>query len=234
MRVAMHQPNYLPYIGYFQKMALADVFVIMDVVQLSRGASYTKRVKIRTQESSRWLTIPIEKKYDFMAIKDVFLPQDAKWIKNHKSILKGNYYRAEYVDKNFIEEYYSEENKFSKLQEFNEFGISYLIKKFNIKAEIIRASELDLDENLKSTDLLIEVLKQIGGDVYLSGAGGKKYLDEKKFPMNGIKLEYFDFKPTVYPQRWEGFEPYLSALDLLFNLGDKAAADFIHEGEVSL
>jgi len=223
-KVAIHQPNYMPWIGFFQKMALADVFVILDTVQFSKD-SYTQRTKIRTKEGWIWLTIPVERKYYFKPIKDIHLPQDEKWLKKHKKSIVSNYSKCKYFDDEFVDEYYS--GKFGKLQEFNEYGIFYLKDKFGIKTEIIRASELDIDENLKSTDLLVDIVKKIGGDVYISGLGGGKYMDEWKFLMDNIKLEYFDFKPFEYPQRWDGFEPYMSAIDLLFNVGDENRKVFI-------
>jgi hypothetical protein len=219
MKVAIHQPNYLPWIGFFQKMALADIFVILDTVQFSKD-SYTQRTKIRTKEGWIWLTIPIEKKYYFKPIKNISLPEDEKWLKKHKMSIVSNYSKCKFIDTEFINEYYS--GKFESLQRFNERGIFYLKDKFGIKTEIVRANELDIDANLKSTDLLVDVMKKVGGNVYISGLGGGKYMDEEKFLMNNIKLEYFEFIPLEYPQRWDGFEPYMSAIDLLFNLGNES------------
>lgn len=217
--VAIHQPNYLPYIGFIQKIALADIFVILDTVQFSKD-SYTQRTKIRTKDGWIWLTIPIEKKYYFKSIKEINLPQNNKWMKKHKKAMIADYAKASFFDKNFIEQYYCTE--FTKLQEFNEFGILYLKDKLGIKTEIIRAGELGINKDLKSTELLIEIVKKVGGDIYISGAGGRKYMDKKDFEKNDINLLYFEFKPFEYGQRWEGFEPYMSAIDLLFNVGEKA------------
>lgn len=218
MKVAIHQPNYLPYIGFFQKMALADVFVILDTVQFSKD-SYTQRTKIRSKEGWMWLTIPINKKNNFEPIKDVLLPEDDKWLKKHKLSVTSNYSKCKYIDNAFLNEYFSNLENMETLQEFNEFGILYLKDKFRIKTNIIKASKLRLNNNLKSTDLLIDIIKNVGGDSYISGTGGRKYLEENKFLKNNINLEFFEFDVLEYPQRWKGFEPYLSAIDLLFNLG---------------
>ncbi len=225
MKVAIHQPNYLPYPGFFQKMALADIFIILDIVQFSKD-SYTQRIKIRTKEGFTWLTIPIEKKYSNSSINDVKLPNDLKWLKRHKMSIIANYSRCQFFDEKFIDEYYFFGN-YKKLQGFNERGILYLKDKFNIKTPIVRANELDIKDNLKSNELLIELIKTIGGDVYISGIGGKNYIIEDKFKSNNIKLEYFESKPLEYSQRWEGFEPNMSSIDLLFNLGDKSVK-YIH------
>ena len=217
--VAIHQPNYLPWIGYFQKMSLADIFVILDTVQFSKR-SYTQRTKIRTKEGWMWLTIPVEKKYYFKPIYEIHLPVESKWMRKHKMSLIKHYANSPFFDRSFVERYYCSE--FTTLQEFNEFGIFYLKNEFEIENKVIRASELGLDKNLKSTELLIEIVKRVGGDVYISGMGGKKYMEEEKFEKEGIEIRYFEFRPFEYPQRWEGFEPYMSAIDLLFNVGEKA------------
>jgi hypothetical protein len=218
MKISLHQPNYLPYTGFFQKMALSDVFVILDTVQFSKG-SYTQRTNIRSKDGSLLLTIPINKKYNFEPIKDVRLPENDGWLNEHRLSMIFHYSKCKYMDKEFVNEYFSNLKKFETLQEFNEFGIFYLKDKFGIQTEIIRASELCLNSNLKSTDLMIQIVKSVGGDTYISGMGGKKYLAEEKFLENNITLEYFEFEGKEYPQRWKGFEPYVSAIDLLFNLG---------------
>lgn len=219
MKVAIHQPNYLPYPGFFQKMALADIFVILDNVQFSKD-SYTQRVKIRTKEGFNWLTIPIDKKCSAFLIYDVKLHNNQKWLKKHKMSIIANYSRCEFFDEKFVNEYYSF-GTYQELQEFNEKGILYLKDKFNIKTPIVRASDLDINSDLKSNDLLIEIIKNVGGDVYISSSGGKNYILEDKFKSNNIKLEYFENKPIEYSQRWDGFEPNMSSIDLLFNLGNK-------------
>ncbi len=218
IKVAIHQPNYLPWIGFFQKMALADVFVILDNVQFSRD-SYTQRTKIRTKNGWLWLTIPIEKKFYFQSIKDIPLPEDNNWQKKHWMSIVSNYSKAKYYNEyeEFFEKLYS--NNLKNLQVFNEEGILYLIDALDIEIELIKASELELDD-LKSTDLIVEIVNKVGGDCYLSGMGGGNYMDESKFKDNGIQLEYFKYKPFEYEQRWDGFEPNMSSIDLLFNVDD--------------
>ena len=131
----------------------------------------------------------------------------------------ANYSKCKYFDSSFVDVYYSDIWKRADLKKFNEYGISYLKNKFKIRADIVRASELDMKSNLNSTELLIEILEVLGADTYISGLGGKKYLDGTRFSEKKIELTYLEFKPFRYGQRWEGFEPYMSALDLLFNMG---------------
>lgn len=216
MKVAIHQPNYLPYIGFFEKAALSDIFILLDSVQFSKD-SYTQRTKIRTRDGWAWCTVPIEKEYDFKHIKEVYLPKDKKWSRKQKLSMAANYSKTSFFDANFIDEFFTK--PFQKLQEMNEFGITYLMENFGIRPKIFRSSELGIDPRLRSTDLLIEIIKRVGGNTYISGEGGRNYMDEELFSINGIDIKYFHFRPFIYNQRWTHFEPYMSAIDLLFNLG---------------
>lgn len=216
MKVAIHQPNYLPWQGFFEKMAMADVFVLLDTVQFSKD-SYTQRTKIRTKEGWMWLTIPVEKEYHFKPIREVKLPKDGKWMKKHKASIVANYSNTGHYDDWLVDGYYGQEHE--TLQAFNEAGILYLKKKLGIRARILRASEMDLTNGLKSSDMLIDIVRKAGGDTYISGSGGDKYQDTSSFRANGITLEYAKFEPVPYVQRWDGFEPYMSVIDRLFNVG---------------
>jgi hypothetical protein len=216
MKITIHQPNYLPYFGYFQKMAQADIFVLLDNVQYSKD-SYTQRVKIRTQNEWIWLTIPIEKTNNFRLIRDVKLPLDSRWRKKHKVSIISNYSKSPHFDKNFIDEYFDFST--DSLNVFNEQGIRYLQQQFKIKTKLVRASEMNIDSTLASTDLLLEIVKKLNGTSYISGPSGKQYLDEGKFSDNNITIEYFEPKILEYKQRWPGFEGYMSAIDVLFNMG---------------
>ena len=169
MRVAAHQPNYLPYIGLFQKMSLADVFVIGDDLQLSKP-SYSLRTRIKAEDGWRWLTIPIEKKYHRLTIQNVLLLKDDKWFQQHEMAITQNYVKCKYFDKEFINNYYS--SNFKSLAEFNMYGISYLKERFNLNCKIVYASDLHIDDTLRTSDYIIEIMKKVGGDTYLSGSGG--------------------------------------------------------------
>lgn len=207
-------------------MAQADVFVILDNVQYSKD-SYTQRVKIRTQNGWIWLTIPIEKTNNFHPINAVKLPEDDRWKKKHKVSIISNYSKCLYFDKEFIEQYYDLPTR--SLNDFNEHGIRYLQEKFNIKTKIVRASGMNIDAALTSTDLLLEIVKTLGGSSYISGPSGKQYLDERKFSDNGITVEYFSPAISEYKQRWPGFQGYMSAIDILFNMGADYCTDVLSQ-----
>jgi WbqC-like protein family len=215
MIVSMHQPNYLPYLGFFQKMAMAELFIFLDVVQLTEGG-YTRRVRIRTKEGSDWLSIPMPGGNRLAPIDQAVLLPDDRWRRKHQNLLTANYDRAPFFDRKFVEDYYR--RPFTTLREMNECGIRYLMERLGLSTPILRASELPVDRTLKSTGLLVEILSRAGADVFVSGASGRNYLDESQFTEAGIELRYLDFHPQPYPQRWPGFVPYLSSLDLVFNM----------------
>ncbi|MCD4822861.1 MAG: WbqC family protein [Methanococcoides sp.] len=219
-KVVIHQPNYLPWIGYFQKISSSDIFIILDDVQFSKD-SFTQRTKIRTPNGWMWLTIPIQKNNNFNNINQVLLPSDSKWLNSHWKSIVANYSKSKYFNQygSFFEELYLN-NNIQDLQAFNEKIILYLLDVLKIDVEVFRSSDFELD-SLKGTDLLIELVKKVDGDCYISGMGGNNYMDTNLFSQNNIKLEYFKYKPFEYEQRWDGFEPYMSIIDLLFNCGDE-------------
>jgi hypothetical protein len=114
----------------------------------------------------------------------------------------------------------------------NEKIIFYLMKYFNIELEVIRASDLAVDPHLEKTDLMIGLLKAACADVYISGPSGKNYLETEKFPSNNIQLKFAEFQHPVYKQRYPGFEPNMSAIDLLFNIGSAAAELIKSSGQI--
>lgn len=222
--VTIHQPNYLPWIGFFQKVAKADIFVILDHVAFSKGG-ITHRNKIRTKEGWAWLTIPISNEFDGVPIKDVKLPKDRRWWASHYNQIIGNYGKAEYFKdhETFLKDIYVENrDSFEYLRDLNVSIILYIMDKLDIRPEIIYSKDLTLKENPDKTDLNLGIVQAVGGTEYLSGKTGKTYLDEQRFIDAGIELKYFEFAPFEYKQRWEGFQHEMSAIDLLFNMGEKS------------
>jgi hypothetical protein len=220
--VTIHQPNYLPWIGLFSKIMKADSFIIYDNAQYTTN-SVINRNKIRTNPGWCYLTIPIQKVHSFSKITEVTLPETVNWRKDHWQTIYQNYARTEYFKdhKDFFEGIYKTED-YKYLWQLNEAILLYLLKCFHIEVEIIRASELSLDSNLHQTEMLVACLKNVNASIYISGPSGKNYIETEKFQQNNIYLKYFKFQHPIYQQRYPGFEPNMSAIDLLFNMGPKA------------
>lgn len=219
--VAIHQPNYIPWSGFFAKIKKADCFVILDTVQFSKHG-VINRNKIRTKEGSIYLTIPIGKAHHGARICDIKLSEENKWQKRHWKTIQVNYNNSDFFDyyKDFFKQIYR--NEYEYLWQINEEIITYIINCLGIKVEIVKASELDIDPNLHKSDLLISILKSVNASIYLSGPSGKNYLEYNKFAEEQIILDFFIYNRPIYKQRFNGFVPNLSVIDLLFNTGEKS------------
>ena len=220
MKVAIHQPNYLPYVGFFHKLSLADTFVIMDDTQYDK--KFTNRNKIKVPGNWIWLTVPINKKHKFVANKIVEINNEENWQSDHFKKINHSYSNSEFFKKNyktFFEKIYSK--KWDHLFTLNYELIIQLIDWLDIKIEVIKESELNVKGN--STERLVNISKKIGAETYVSGIGGKEYMNEKMFETNNIKIEYQNFQCPKYKQVFNSeFIPNLSIIDLLFNIGPES------------
>lgn len=220
MKIAIHQPNYLPYLGFFDKLKKVDIFVIYDDAQFNKG-DFQHRNKIRTFHGWKWLTVPVEKKripVNKIRIRNEFMTKHTKWSNLHFREIEYNYKDAPYyaMYKDELETIYM--NTYDKLVDLNMDIINFFINAFNIKTKVILSSELGLTS--KSTERLVEIVEAFDGDLYLSGPMGCNYLDNSLFEDRDIKLEFQDFHHPAYKQCHEGFIPNMSSLDALFNIGE--------------
>lgn len=217
-----HQPNYLPWIGLFSKIKKSNCFVIADTFTLGDNSNFNRN-KIRTNNQWGYLSIPIGRKALGTRLCDIALPLDKSWQKIHWQSICRNYAHTEYFKyhKHFFEDLFLRD--FRYLSEINIEIILYLLKQFQITVEIYRASQLNIDPGLTTTEYIIQLIIQAGFDTYLSGPSGKNYLELTKFPEQNVALKFFFLKHPVYKQRYPGFEPNMSAIDLLFNVGPQAA-----------
>ena len=217
MIVSVHQPHYLPWLGYFDKMASSDAFVFLDMVQYKRR-EFQNRNKIRTGDGWVWLTVPVISKGRYnQRIYEVAIDNTINWQSSHWGKIKTDYDKAPYFKdySDFFEEVYT--NKWDRLTKLNIYVIKYLLACLDIDTPLYLES--DLETKTQGTERIIQICKKLGADTYLSGVGGKVYLDEAKLARAGINLEYQDFHHPQYQQQYPGFEPYMSVIDLLFNHG---------------
>lgn len=231
MIISGHQPEYLPYLGFFYKMAMADKFVLVDHIQFSTGG-FQNRNRIRTSSDPSgwaWLTVPVvTKSKGPQKINEVKIDNSVPWARKHWMAIYFNYKKAPFFDlyENGLKEIYFK--KWEKLADFNEAIIYYLKDQLKIKTPIVKSSDLEHEFKGRKTDLMIELCKVFDADTHLTGSGakkegGKSYIDEEKFAKNNLKHVFSDFKHPVYPQRFKPFVENLSAIDLLFNCGPASA-----------
>jgi hypothetical protein len=195
-------------------------------------ADMTRRNKIRTNAGSGHLTIPLGKKFYKLRICDVELPAEKSWRASHWQQIYQNYVNTQYFGRysGFFNDLYQKD--FQYLVQINTEIILFLLKCFNIDVEIIKTTDLNLDPNLQGTDSIIAAMKNVGGQIYLSGPSGRNYLEFPKFQNNDLELKFFEFEHPVYKQRYEDFIPNLSAIDLLFNVGETSEEIIRKSGSV--
>ena len=219
MKITIHQANYFPYPGFFHKINQADVFVIQDDIKFVNKV--TNRNKIISSSGYTWINVPIKKGHKSLPIMDVKINNEIPWKKiNFKKVCAG-YNKAKFFHlyKDFFENLYKKE--WNNIFDLNFETIKQVLIWLNIKTKIVIESELDVSG--PSTERLVNVCKKLGADTYISGIGGKKYLDEKLFEKNKIILKYQNYNPIKYTQHMsKSFIPNLSIIDLLANAGSES------------
>jgi hypothetical protein len=228
--VAIHQPNYVPWPGYFHKLARSDVFVYLDAVQYPRGQSFAPRNRIKTPNGVVFLTIPVsvpkgrKGKASYLEVEFA----DERWREKHLKTVEQSYRRAPYFDAVFAL-YRHELEAWDTFAELNIGLIDACCTYLGIDTPRVRLSETAPSFG-ERTQLIVDVCRALGATAYLSGSGGgRDYTDEALLAANRIELRYDEFSHPEYPQLWGPFEPNLSVLDLLFNCGP-ASRELLLEG----
>lgn len=229
----LHQPNFLPYLGFFDKMLKSDIFVIRDeVLFVEKDFHQRNKIRINSNDNQnnpqfKWLKVPVVNKMDF--IKNIIIKKEAirekmPWHKRILHDIKSSYEGAEHFSEFFPEVEKIFDNSDEKLISLNMKIINFLKNAFGIKTKVIMASELGLKpphyEKSDASEDIINICKKINANTYLSGDGGKNYLNLEPFKKEGIELIFQEYKHPVYPQRYPKFLPYMSAIDALFCLGE--------------
>lgn len=230
MICAVHQPQTFPWLGYFAKIMQADTFVILDNVQFKKN-EWQNRNRIKSANGPQWLTVPVIHHFGQL-IKDVRINDRINWRNKHIQALKSNYSKAPYFHDYLPELEQLYEQDWQYLAEFNLTGIRWILEKLNVAKPLKIASqikELQNRDNLGADERLIFLTQIHQADTYLSGAGGRDYLDTRLFPKNNIRLIFQHFEHPGYSQQYGDFISHLSVLDLIFNAGP-AAYDIIQEG----
>jgi hypothetical protein len=220
-KIFINQSNYIPWKGYFDSIALCDVFVVYDDMQFTRQ-DWRNRNLILTPNGPKWLTIPVEMKGRLNKRINEIKVSDKNWNKKHLEFIKQNYRKS----KNFkeiqplIEEWYLKCES-DWLSEINLYFIQKINFFLSIKTEIVSSSNFILDN--ERTQRLINICKELSATDYFSGPAAKNYLDEAKFKNENINVHFFDYGGyPEYNQLHSKFEHGVSILDLIFNTGNDA------------
>mgnify|MGYP001572540704 FL=1 len=220
MIVSIHQPNYLPWLGFFDKIKQSDKFVIFDNVQYPRSKGhFGNRNKIKIYNDSKWLTVPVEGKSEMKNFNQIKY-KDTNWKEEHLRLIEQFYKKTTYFC------IYFDDFKEILLKDYNSIShlsselIIWFLSKLNINTEIIYSSEL-VDEDITGADRILAILKELKATKYItgSGPGSMRYINEKDFKEAGIELEWQSYAHPRYRQINGEFIPYMNILDLMFNEG---------------
>ena len=227
MKCAIIQPTYLPWIGYFGMMDIADVFIFYDDVQFVKQ-SWQQRNKIKTQNGWLWLVVPVFQDLG-QKISKVKINNNINWSNTHWKSIYYSYNKAPFFNEymTIFKEIYEKEWEY--LVDLNITLIKKISEILGIDTKFMLSSELGGIEGTK-TDRLINILKLIGADEYITGPSTKAYIEPEKFKGNDITLYWYEFNHPTYAQLYGDFVPYLSVIDLLFNMGDESIK-LLREGE---
>lgn len=221
--VTGHQPVYLPWLGLFHKISLADAYVFMDDVQYLHQ-DWNNRNKIKGTQGEFYLTVPVKRKASpSKLLKDMLIDSDGwggkkHWQTGHWRSLQMCYGSTPYWNDYaaFFEDFYTQK-PWKWLAEVNERMLHYFLDTLGLKIEFIQASTYGFEGH--KSDLVLDHCQKLKGNACVLGTHGKDYLEESDFLQQGIFLYYQDYHHPTYPQRFGEFISHLSVVDLLFNCG---------------
>lgn len=218
MKVTIHQPQFMPWLGYLDKIDQSDLFVVLDSVQFKKN-EWQNRNRIRTAQGWQWITVPVLHKFG-QRLDEVRINRQADWQARHLRALEMHYGQAAYRDQYLkgLREIY--QRSWDRLTDLNLAVIRWLLDAFGIDTPLRLASEMHLRN--EATDRLIDICRTVGATQYLAGAGAAHYIDRTRFDASGVQLEEQHFRHPIYLQCYEPFVPGMAAIDLLLTCGDGA------------
>lgn len=220
LRVVVSQPMFLPWIGLFEQIRLADLFVHYDDVQMPRGRSFVYRVQIKTPRGQQWLSAQIDKKASGRRINEIRLVDNPNWKNDHLNLLRENYRNAPFYGmmRPLAEELYAFEG--GNLALFNQHATETIAGWLGLDTKFVRSSDTGVGGG--SSQRLINLCQYYAATHYITGHGALNYLDHNSFEERGIAVEYMDYIKQAYPQLHGEFMPYLSILDAIACTGPGA------------
>lgn len=224
MKIAIHQPHYFPWIGYFDKIAKVDKFVLLDQVQFEKGSQMIRNRVLSDTGVIKYITISadtknfLEKEY-----RDILIKDSNEWKERQKNALKNYYRKAAFFNEvmALLELFWN--NDYLTVCEWTCESIKIICKVLDIHTELVYQSHISYEKDNRRSDLVLSICKSMEAEYYFSGRGGSmEYLNIENFKTNGIKIIFQNFQHPVYEQCGsQGFVPGISVIDMLFNCGIK-------------
>lgn len=230
MILTAHQPVYLPWLGLFHKIALADRFISFNRVQY-QPKDWNNRNRIKTPRGPLWLSVPVMRKgYLDKKICDIEIDNSRPWGRKHWNAMRHNYTKASHFARyaDYFENIYSREWK--TLVELNESMLRWFLAELGIAVAVESAGDFDFQGT--KGGLVLDMCVKLGADTYIFGAQGRDYADERAFRDVGVTPVFQDYRHPEYPQRHDGFLSHLGIVDLMFNCG-RDSLDILMSGNVA-
>lgn len=225
MIVAIHQPHFLPWLGYLHRMAQVDLFILLDHVQFERR-NYQNRGHIRLDGQAHWLSVPVVQRSQKERIVDKSIDNSdpRPWGQSHFATLRHAYRAAEHFGAYAGPLRKILEARWERLIDLDRATLDFLRDAFDIRTPLARSSELGVDG--AKSDLILNLCRAAGANALLAGFGGSRgYLDADAFAREGVRIQWHDFTHPIYRQCGaDPFIPGLASVDLLFNCGPQSRA----------
>tara|TARA_R110000868_G_scaffold10429_5_gene51223 strand:+ start:9666 stop:10433 length:768 start_codon:yes stop_codon:yes gene_type:complete len=220
--VVISQPMYFPWPGFFEQMALADIYIWLDDAQCS-NRSFTNRIQVKHKDGRKWMTIPLDGRRTETLILELKAAGDA-WHKSHRNILQQSLGGAAELDTALA--LYDKAVAHPVLVDCLIASCEVLADSLDVRPQkVFRSSDLSISS--RSSQRIFDLVKAVGGTRYITGHGAAEYLDHLEFERQGISVEYMDYSLTPWPQLHGDFMPYVTALDLIATAGEEASS-FLH------
>ena len=221
MRVTIHQPEFAPWLGFFDKVRQADQLVLLDDVQFRKNY-FHNRNRIRTAQGWSWITVPIARSGLMTKINEVTIirSKEDRWRSRIKRTVEQSYAKAPAFLPNVEAFYRCLDSAETRLVDLNCCVLKWMVASFDLSPRIIMSSDLDVEGS--GSQRILEICTKVGATTYLSGISGRDYLDLNSFSASGIEIEFQKFYHPIYDQLQRDFEPSMSALDALFMMGNDA------------
>ena len=228
MILTAHQPVYLPWLGLFHKIALADKFCFFDNVQYQAKDWNNRNKIIFSNGTSGWLTVPVlRKSYLERSYLEIEINNELPWQRKHWKSIELNYNKAPYFKlyADGLKKYY--DMKWLFLMDLNYEMLLFFMEKLGISVPVVRMK--DYSFRGKKSELVLDMCRQLGAHMYIFGEKGREYADVESFSNAGIIPVFQTYRHPVYPQLHGDFIPFLSIIDLLFNCGPESLSTIMSD-----
>ncbi len=222
MIISIHQPQYLPWAGYLDKIDQADIFILLDTVQFKKS-EWQNRNRFKTAQGPSWVTVPVIHDFGQLLSEVVIDPHQESWSRKHQQALRTHYGSAPHYS--WVTEYLDRiwEKGWERLAPLNRATLEVFMELMGIDTPLLWASEMDPAPE-HPDERLISLCRQTGADTYLAGSAGPEYMEMERWHGSGIEVCIHDFTHPVYTQPFGDFLPAMSTVDLLCNCGPDALA----------